>query len=198
MQRLAKAGVLAAALFPLLAQAQEPMPDAGPFFLTVQVGGGMGTVAVGGGYRLARQQLEPEVLVGFVPRRLAGGRALGIITLKTTYIPFSPRLGPHLRVSPLAVGGMVNYTLGRRFFLTSQSTGRYPTKGYYWWSTAVRVGAFAGSRLTYVGAAKEGFRRTSAYAELGTNDLYLVSLLSNKTLSPAEILTLGLGAKISR
>ncbi|WP_303309706.1 hypothetical protein [Hymenobacter sp. BT730] len=198
MLRCAKAGALAAALFPLLAQAQEPIPGAGPFFLTVQIGGGIGTVAVGGGYRLARQQLEPEVLVGFVPRRLAGGPALGIITLKTTYIPFSPKLGQHLRVSPLTVGGMLNYTLGRRFFLTSQSTGRYPTKGYYWWSSAVRVGAFVGPRLTYVGAAAQGWRRTSAYAELSTNDLYLVSLLSNKTLSPAEILTLGLGAKISR
>ena len=176
---------------------QDPTPSFhGPFFLTVQVGGGQGLVAVGGGCWLAHQKLEPEVLVGYVPSSV-GGRAMAIFTLKTTYTPYSPKLGNGWQVSPISVGGFVNYTTGEQFFLTNQSASRYP-KGYYWWSPAVRMGALVGARLTREALAvdlNEWPRRTTLYGELSTNDLHLVSKVTNKSLSLGEILTLGLGLK---
>ncbi|OUJ76203.1 hypothetical protein [Hymenobacter crusticola] len=190
--------ILALCLLATAAQAQnDPTPDRhGPFFLTVQIGGGQGLVAVGGGFWLADQKLEPEVLVGYVPPSV-GGRAMAIFTLKTTYTPYSPSLQNGWQVSPVSIGGFVNYTTGEQFFLTNQSAGRYP-KGYYWWSPAVRIGALVGARITHevVGNNLNGLpRRTTLYGELSTNDLHLVSKFTNKSLSLPEILTLGLGLK---
>ena len=167
--------------------AQVPAPAAGPFFLTLHLAGGTGLVALGGGYRLAHQRLEPELLLGYVPRRLSGGKPLAIITLKTTWLPWSPRLGPGgWQATPVTLGAMVNYTTGQQFFLTNNSAGRY-RPGYYWWSSAVRLGLLAGTRLQY--------RHTAAYAELSTNDLHLVSRLTNRSLRLVDILTLGGGMK---
>ncbi|SNR50376.1 MULTISPECIES: hypothetical protein [Hymenobacter] len=175
------------------------MPRSGPFFLTLHFAGGVGLVAVGGGYRLNHQRVEPEVLVGYLPRRLAG-RAAAIITLKTTYIPFAPTLGrSQWQLSPIAVGGLLSYTTGRQYFLTNNTAGRY-RPGYYWWSPAVRIGALAGVRLTHTQpAGKLGAMpaRTALYSELSTNDLHLVSALTNHALKLTDILTLGAGAKQS-
>ncbi|QDA60119.1 hypothetical protein [Hymenobacter jejuensis] len=180
------------------AQAEADVRRSGPFFLTVQLAGGQGVVAVGGGYWLADRRLEPEVLVGYVPRSIGGSR-MAVFTFKTTYTPFEPKLGGRgdWRLNPVSVGGFLNYTTGKQFFLTNDSAGRYP-KGYYWWSSAVRLGAFAGLRLTHHSTEPNlhGWpRRTSFYSELSTNDLHLVSALTNKTLRIPEILTLGLGVK---
>lgn len=188
-------------LLSLLSTTTKAQSDAtpnrrGPFFLTVQIGGGQGLVAVGGGYWLADQKLEPELLIGYVPPSM-GGRAMAIFTLKTTYTPYSPSLQNGWQVSPISVGGFVNYTTGDQFFLTNKSAGRYP-KGYYWWSPAVRIGALVGARVTHeaTGPDLNGWpRRSTLYGELSTNDLHLVSRLTNKSLGWGEILTLGLGVK---
>ncbi|TGE09386.1 hypothetical protein [Hymenobacter fodinae] len=189
-------GLLASIWVALPVQAQtDAQPSAGPFFLTLHFAGGTGLVALGGGYRVAHQRLEPEVLVGYLPAKLAG-RAAAVITLKTTYIPFSPRLGQsRWEVSPVAAGGWLSYTTGQQYFLTNNSAGRYRS-GYYWWSSAVRVGAFVGPRLTHLGhPSTPRPSRQTLYAELGTNDLYLVSALTNRSLKLPDILTLGGGLK---
>ena len=178
-------------LRPALGRAQHR--PAAPFFLTLHLAGGTGLVAVGGGVRVARERLEPEVLVGYLPRRLSGTKALAIFTLKATYLPWKTELG-HSRwqAQPLTLGARVSYTTGQQFFLTGAGSGRY-RPGYYWWSSAVRLGLLAGSRLSYRPA---GGPRTSLYSELSTNDLHLVSALTNHTLRLPEILTLGGGVKV--
>ncbi|GAB3842811.1 hypothetical protein GCM10028821_51620 [Hymenobacter jeollabukensis] len=189
-------GAWAGLMLSLPAAAQSGGPAAGPFFVSVQVAGGTGAVAVGGGYWLAHRRLEPELLVGLLPGKLAGGRALPIVSLKATYAPRGFALGrsSDWRVTPLTVGGLVSYTVGPNLFLSSNHTGRYPAKGYYWWSSAVRVHAFVGPRLVQTAAGGWPRRRVLG-AEIGTNDLYLVSWLTNRTLRLPEILTLGLTAK---
>ncbi|WP_324674089.1 hypothetical protein [Hymenobacter sp. GOD-10R] len=189
--------ILLLLLGPVAYAQNDPTPNRhGPFFLTVQIGGGQGLVAVGGGCWLANQKLEPEVLIGYVPPSI-GGCAMAIFTFKTTYTPYSPSLQNGWQVSPVSVGGFINYTTGDQFFLTNKSAGRYP-KGYYWWSPAVRVGALVGARITHEASASDLNvfpRRTTFYGELSTNDLHLVSKLTNKSLGLGEILTLGLGLK---
>ncbi|MBX0291797.1 hypothetical protein K3G63_15200 [Hymenobacter sp. HSC-4F20] len=188
---------LVCALAPGALQAQSSgVAPAGPFFLSLHVAGGTGLVALGGGYRVAHQRLEPELLVGYLPHRLSGGKALAIFTLKATYLPFAPTLG-HSRwqVTPVTLGAMVNYTTGRQFFLTNNTAGRY-RPGYYWWSSAVRVGALVGLRLSYLDPRPGSAPRfTSLYSELSTNDLHLVSLLTNRSLRLPDVLTLGAGLK---
>jgi hypothetical protein len=90
---------------------------------------------------------------------------------------------------------MVNYTTGQQFFLTNNTAGRY-RPGYYWWSSAVRLGLLAGTRLSYLNQGTT-LTRTTAYAELSTNDLHLVSALTNRSLRLPDILTLGGGLKQS-
>ncbi|WP_155833097.1 hypothetical protein [Hymenobacter swuensis] len=172
--------------------ARAQQAAAGPYFLTLHVAGGTGLVALGGGYRLAHERLEPELLVGYVPRRLSGSKPLAIVTLKTTWLPWKAGLGDaRWQAQPFTLGAMVNYTTGKQFFLTNNTAGRY-RPGYYWWSSAVRLGLLAGTRLNY---GRTGSTRTAAYAELSANDLHLISALTNRTLRLPDILTLGGGLK---
>ncbi|RYU80997.1 hypothetical protein [Hymenobacter persicinus] len=173
------------------AQPKPPGPR-GPF-LTLQVGGGLGLLALGGGYR-GNPRLEPELLVGYVPRALSS-RPLFIFTAKATYVPRYPRLrlGEQWQAQPLAVGSFVSYSTGRQFFLGSARTGRY-AKGYYWWPTALRLGAAASLRVVRAPPAGPGFRQL-LYSEWSTNDLYLVSKAANRRLRASEIMVWGAGAK---
>jgi hypothetical protein len=193
-------GLLLLAAGPAAAQSEAPQPLPArrglPVFVSVQIGGGAGMVAVGGGLRLAHQRLEPEVLVGRVPRRFSNA-PLTIFTFKTTYLPVSASLGSHGQVAS-GVGGYVSYTHGSTL-LNSHEPGKY-TKGYYWFSTRVRTGFFLAPRLAY-----KGLRTTrhpeppyvATYAELGTNDLYFLSRTTNKRApSLRNILTLGVGSKV--
>ena len=181
------------------AHAQRDVPPAGkaPFFLTLQMGGGAGLVAIGGGVQLVHQKLEPELLLGRVPGRLSG-QPLTIFTFKTTYLPVRPTFGQHWRASA-GVGGYINYTAGATM-RDSRDTKVYQ-RGYYWFSTKVRTGLFVAPRLTYAGnptLVHPSPPRVSGYAEFGTNDLYLLSRLPNKGApSFTELLTLGFGSKAS-
>lgn len=167
-----------------------------PVFVSVQIGGGAGMVAVGGGVRIAHQRLEPEVLVGRVPKRYSSS-PLTIFTFKTTYVPIRGRLGSRWQASG-GVGGFVNYTHGATL-LNSKEPGKYPD-GYYWFSTRVRTGLYLSPRLTYASQLTARHPRPpslTTYAELGTNDLYFISRVTNKN-SPTlrNILTLGVGSKV--
>lgn len=98
------------------------------------------------------------------------------------------------------MGGYINYTRGATL-RDSKDPSNY-TPGYYWFSTKVRTGLFVTPRLTHAGIATKQHpspARVSAYAELGTNDLYLLSRLPNKGgISTADIFTLGFGSKVGR
>jgi hypothetical protein len=190
---------LAVGLAGSLACQAQPDPLASgkaPFFLSLHVGGGLGLVALGGGVQLARQRLEPEVLVGYVPSRFSG-KPLTIFTLKATYLPVRSTGGEQWQASG-GVGGYVSYTRGATI-RDSKDPSNY-TPGYYWFSTKVRTGLFVTPRLTYASrttAQRPHPARIAAYAELGTNDLYLLSRLPNKGgISNTDILTLGFGSKM--
>lgn len=161
----------------------------------MQVAGGAGMVAVGGGMRLADQQLEPELLLGYVPSRFSG-QPLAIFTFKATYLPLRHTLGEQWRASAGA-GVNVTYTAGPTL-RNSQDPNTY-RRGYYWFSSKIRTGLFLAPRLAYAALPPlSATFRWAAYAELGTSDLYLVSRISNKGApSFAELLTLGIGSKAS-
>lgn len=195
------AGLGAASVLPTLAQ-QQPMAPADslpwyrPRHVVVQTAGGIGMVAGGIGYSFWRDRAEADVLVGYVPKKYAGS-SLTIATAKFLYTPFKLALSPRLEVRPLTVGVYVSYTHNT---INDEVRGQY-TKGYYWFSTDTRVGAILlGGRVSYLRTERASgrTRRLSGYYELGTNDLYLTSYVLNgnyRSLSPLDILTLGLGIK---
>jgi hypothetical protein len=190
---------------PRAAGSGEPRPAAAdslprprwyqPHHLIGQYAGGQGLATIGAGYTVLHRRLDLDVLAGYVPQRYSV-TAMGIFTAKATYSPWNLALGTtSWRIRPLSVGGLVNYTASSGLNKTRDS--KY-SKGYYWWSAHTRLGAFVGGRVTYQLPLKAHRRphALSLYYELGTNDLYFVSLATNVGALPlADILTLGIGAK---
>ena len=164
-----------------------------PRHLILQTGGGIGMVAAGAGYAYFNNKVETDILLGYVPKRYAGS-TLSLASAKLLYSPFTVRLAEQWQLKPLTVGGYFSYTHGT---LNDEERGQY-TQDYYWFSTDTRYGPLAGSRLTYLRPAPRGTapKAVSLFYELGTNDLYLHSYLTNpQGLTPGQILTLAIGVK---
>ncbi|RYU81087.1 hypothetical protein [Hymenobacter persicinus] len=164
-----------------------------PRHLMVQTGGGIGMVAAGAGYAFAKNKVETDILLGYVPKKYAGS-TLSLASAKLLYSPFTVRLADQWQLKPLTVGVYFSYTHGT---INDEERGQY-TKDYYWFSTDTRYGPLAGSRLTFLrpGSTEAAPKAVSLYYELGTNDLYAVSYAQNrKGLSFGQILTLAIGVK---
>lgn len=184
----------ASAPAPLGTVAQPPrLPWYRPSHVVLQTGGGLGMVAGGAGFSL-KDRLDLDILVGYVPEKYAGS-ALSLVSAKLLYSPWSLPLRERLTLKPLTVGGYFSYTHGT---INDEEPNQY-NPGYYWFSTDTRVGPLLGSRLSYAlpATATGRSRNLSAYYELSTNDLYIVSYVQNRRgLSPADILVLSLGLKL--
>ena len=200
-------GFLSLLLPALPAAAQAPTDSAAtrstrrwyvPQHVVLQTAGGIGMLTGGVGYSIFRKRLDVDVLAGYVPQRYAGNKALGIFTLKTTYTPYTiPLRNAAWRLHPLSFGGLVNYTPSRTL---NRSRDEKYYDGYYWWSSTVRFGAFLGGKITreLKPTATGQARAVSLYYELGTNDLYVVSLATNTSgLKLTDVLTLGVGGKFT-
>ena len=70
--------------------------------------------------------------------------------------------------------------------------GRYPNK-YYNFSTKIRPYIFVGQRF---GFSHDLVRHVSLFYELSTCELYLISKVTNKSLSMRDILRLSFGVKV--
>jgi hypothetical protein len=183
------------------ATAQTPAPGAPerkwfrPKHLVLQTGGGLGMVAAGAGYEFAKDRLETDILIGYVPKKY-GGSTLSLASLKFMYSPFRLPVGEKFQVVPLTVGAYFSYTHGT---INDELKGQY-SADYYWFSTDTRYGPLLGSRLTFLAppvAATGQPRKISVYYELGSNDLYLASWFNNQKggLAFSQLLTLALGVK---
>ncbi|ALW85328.1 hypothetical protein AUC43_09610 [Hymenobacter sedentarius] len=166
-----------------------------PSHLVLQTGGGLGMVAGGAGYEFAKDRLETDVLIGYVPKRFAGS-TLSLASLKFMYSPFRLRVAEQVQVLPITVGAYFSYTHGT---LNDEIKGQY-SSDYYWFSTDTRYGPLVGGRVTYLTAPVPATglpRKLSVYYELGSNDLYLASYLNNRNggLGIGQLLTLALGVK---
>lgn len=191
--------LLLSAAAPALGQSAASDSVAHPWYrlhhVALQTAGGAGVVSGGVGFVAVRDRLETDILVGYVPEKLAGS-ALSIATAKVLYSPYTVPLSEKFQLRPLTIGMYLSYTHGT---INDEEPFQYD-KGYYWFSTDTRLGLLLGGRLSYLvpRAANPGrTRRISAYYELGTNDLYLASYVPNiKAMNFTEILTLGLGLKM--
>jgi hypothetical protein len=183
----------------LAAPAPDPPQAERPWYrpqhLVLQTAGGLGMVAAGAGYEYGKNRLETDILLGYVPKHFAGS-TLSMASLKMLYSPFRLQLTDKVQLLPVTLGAYFSYTHGT---LNDELKGQY-SSDYYWFSTDTRYGPLLGSRLTYLGApvaATGQPRKISFYYDLGTNDLYLASYLSNRNggISLGQILTLALGVK---
>ena len=116
------------------------------------------------------------------------------MTLKQNYMPWSISLGQDFAVEPLACGMYLNTVFGGEFW--AHEPDRYP-KGYYGFSSKIRIHVFLGQRLTYniPPRWRLGARAVTFFYEISTCDLYVVSAFLNKYLKPKDYLSLSFGLK---
>ena len=113
------------AALPVDTTAARPPAGSRPWYrpdhLALQTGGGLGMVAAGAGYAFAKNRLETDILLGYVPKRFAGS-TLTLASVKFMYSPFRLRVAEQLQVLPLTVGAYFSYTHGT---LNDELKGQY-------------------------------------------------------------------------
>jgi len=165
-----------------------------PDHIKLQFAGNIGFMSGGPGYLSRNKTLETDILFGFLPEKF-GGDALISLTAKTTYSPWRVPLKNTYYVVPFSLGFYLNYTFGPQF--DSKWPTYYP-KGYYWWATSFRPGAYIGGKIGKEVKYRKKIKGLELYYELGTYDLLLISYVQNtKYLKPADILSLSLGLKMA-
>jgi hypothetical protein len=190
---------LVALLVPALGQGQDSFtgnttrPWYYPDHAVIQFAGNIGLLSAGPGYSFLRDRMDAEVLYGLVPG-FEGRSGIHILTTKFSYRPWQLNLKNGYLLEPLKVGTGISYSIGPQFHTTWP--GRYPD-GYYWWTTSFRLTPFVGPALSRkVGGGLSFIKRVQVYSELGTNDLALVSFITNKKLAFTEIWNIALGTRL--
>ncbi|GGB79700.1 hypothetical protein [Dyadobacter sediminis] len=164
-----------------------------PDHVKLQFAGNIGFLSAGPGYISRNKTLETDLLFGFLPQKY-GGDALVTITAKTTYSPWRIPLKNTLNLVPFSLGFYLNYTFGPQF--DTKWPSYYP-KGYYWWATSFRPGAYIGGKVGRDIYFYNKKKKAELYYELGTYDLLLISYVQNpKYLKPRDIVNLAFGLKI--
>ena len=140
-----------------------------------------------------RNQWETDILLGFIPK-YSSKKTKVTMTLKQNYMPWSINIGKGFSTEPLACGLYLNTVFGDQFWVNEPD--RYP-KGYYGFSSKVRIHIYMGQRLTYDIDPQRRFLAKSVtfFYEISTCDLYLVSAVQNSYLRPRDYLSLSFGLK---
>lgn len=160
----------------------------------LQLYGDMGLVSIGCGWDYGkREQWETHALLGFIPKYNSDKMHVSL-TLKQTYIPWSFFLNDHFSIEPLTTGMYLNTVFGSQFWTSEPE--RYP-KGYYGFSTRVRIHIFAGQSVTLsIPHDKRFFAQSvSLFYEISSCDLYIVSAFTNHYLKPKDYLRFSVGLK---
>lgn len=167
-----------------------------PTHLKLQFAGNMGLLSVGTGWDYGKHnQWETDILLGFLPKYHSSENKI-TFTVKQNYMPWSLQIKEsRFSVEPLSCGMYLNTVFGDEFWVSEPS--RYP-KGYYGFSSKVRIHAFLGQRLTYDIDPRRRFTAKSItfFYEISTCDLYIVSAFTNKYLKPKDYLSLSFGVKL--
>lgn len=166
-----------------------------PTHTKIQFAGNMGLLSFGTGWDYGkRNQWETDILLGVLPKYQSKRTKL-TFTLKQNYMPWSLDLGRQFSVEPLACGMYLNTVFGDEFW--THEPERYP-KGYYGFSSKVRIHAFLGQRITYDIDPRRRFtaKAITFFYEISTCDLYVVSAFTNKYLKPKDYLSLSFGIKL--
>jgi len=165
-----------------------------PDYMKVQFAGNIGFLSLGPGYWYAGKRMELDIMYGYVPKSVGG--ILHSLTIKNTGMPFkSIQLGEQTKLDPLTLGIPVSYTFGKQFFFVPPKD-QYPSR-YYDYSSALRIGFFAGGKITQEFGPHYLIREAGLYYELGTYDLLIHNYIFNKdNLRFGDLFSLGIGMQI--
>jgi len=165
-----------------------------PTHYKIQYAGGMGLLSLGTGWDYGKNnQWETDVFLGFLPKYSTKDNKV-TFTVKQNFMPWRTNLGKGFSAEFLSCGLYLNTVLNGDFWVNEPD--RYPS-GYYAFSTRLRIHVYMGQRFTYrIPPSKRFFAKTiTAFYELSTNDLYVVSAVGNKYLKPDDYMRLSFGLK---
>ena len=168
----------------------QPKKGIYPDHITTQYAGSTGWLAVGAGYDLFRQHARIGLQYGVVPEEKGG--KLHIVSTSFFYKPCVLKVSDRISLNPLDPGLKISYHFGEQFYVNWPS--RFP-KGYYWWSSALRLHLATESSITYQ-LKSTRIKYVTTYLQLNSNDLYLVSYILNaRSLSLPDIVKAGIGIR---
>jgi hypothetical protein len=184
--------ILTSLFVPTLAEAQHR--KATPDFFVVQYAGSIGHVSGGLGYDIFKGRARAGIHFGTVPRNQGG--PLNIFAGKFFYPSWSLKLSEKTSFNPLDIGLIISYHTGENFKLSVPDY--FASRNYYWWHTSMRIHAATETSLSIRMQRNRFVRKLTAYLELNTNDLYLVSYFTNAgTLKLTEMIKAGTGIRFS-
>ena len=167
-----------------------------PNQFTAQYAGSIGVAALGVGWHYGKHKnWETDLLLGFVPKYHSAENKI-TFTAKERYVPWHLDMGKRWMIEPLTTGLFFTSIFGEDFW--SKEPSRYPDR-YYGFSTRVRANVFVGERITYRIPSKKRhfFRSISAYYELSSCDMYIISSITNKKVRFGDILSLSFGLRLN-
>lgn len=181
-------------LFVLMAAMSAHALNLRPSTLNLQCGGGMGLPTIGVGWQYGRSNnFETEVMVGLIPK-YDSSSAKVTFALKENFVPWHIALGSGFTLEPLTTSFYVTTIVSNKFWVKLPS--RYQS-GYYGLPTKIRLNICLGQRIAYSFKRQDMFvKAVSAFYELGTCDIYLLSAFGNKYLTPFDWLQLCLGVRL--
>lgn len=161
-----------------------------PDYSKIQFAGSIGVVSKGAGWLYGgKEQFDTDISLGFVPNNSIID-AFAIATIKSSYSPWSiPIMKNLFSITPLSCGMFITYATGDGFWLLEPSKYNPP---YYRFSTRVRGNLHIGQRLTYNTNSKR-VKSLSAYYELSSCDLKIISAATNSYLKPSDYLSFAIG-----
>lgn len=167
--------------------------DLRPDNVTLQSGGGMGTVSVGTGWQYGKQHWETEVFLGIISR-YDSKSSRATIALKENYVPWQMNLNRRLTLEPLTSSLYFTTVISRQFW--TRQPARYPSR-YYILPTRIRTNIAIGQRIGFIMPESSPVRHISAYYEIGTCDIYALSAAGNSEIGLADRLQLCVGVKVT-
>ena len=163
-----------------------------PDYITAQYAGSTGWISIGAGYNLFKQHVRVGVQYGFVPEEKGG--KLQILSTSFFFKPYVLHASKNIDFNPLDIGVKASYHFGDKFYINWPA--RFPD-GYYWWKSALRLHLATETSVTYKLKNAGRAKYVTAYLELNSSDLYLISYVLNfKSLSLPDIIKAGVGLRI--
>ena len=161
----------------------------------VQFAGNVGFLSAGLGYAFKQDKMNLDFLYGFTPG-FEAKTSIHTVTGKFTYSPWRKNINLNYTWEPFQFGTGISYSIGPQFYTALPK--HYPD-GYYFWTTSFRLLPFMSTTVSKIVKDPDsvgGIKRVKAYLEVGTHDLAVLSVVTNKTLNPRDIISLAVGTKL--
>ena len=156
-----------------------------PDLFTAQYAGNIATVSLGAGWDYGRHDhWETHLLLGYLPEGIMP-HDMFTLTLRQCLVPWHLQCGRHTTIEPALWGLAANTIMDNEFWYTE------PRSNYYNFSTKLRFHLSFGSRIDLHLPRSGG--RLSAYYELSTYDLAIVSAVRGRSVTLSDIVALGFG-----